>query len=150
MLTFTGKIKHKGYTYYIEVPASSDKMLQQKGYIPVKGTINNYDFIGSLAPRKPDKHILYLHRKIRKKAMLNLNDLIRVEIELDTSSREIAIPDDVELILRENEENWNTFLSLSESRRNEFLNYILEAKRAETRLKRIDFLITRLIEFRAK
>ena len=149
-MKFSDILQHTGYNYYIPLPERYSRQFPQKGYIPVCGTINNVEFIGKLAPRKPNKHVLYLHYDIRIKTGIKEGDKVEACIEYDPVSRDIPIPDDIELILRENKRNWNHFLQLSPSRRNEFLSYVIEAKRPETRLKRIELVIKRIAENSAR
>jgi hypothetical protein len=146
VISFKGEIEHKGYNYFVKVPLKISQHFDQKGNIPVRGNVNTHYFKGYLSPRKPNSHVLYLHADIRKRANLNIGDCIVASIEFDPESRDIEIPEDVEWILKEDGRNWNKFMNLTAPRRNEILRYILEAKRPETRLRRIEYFIKRLSE----
>jgi hypothetical protein len=143
-------MEHKGYNYFIWLPEELSSIFPQKGNIPVRGTVNNCRFKGYLAPRKPNRHVLYLHSEIRQQTGIQIGDRVKAAIEFDPESRNVPIPEDVEWILKEHERNWEAFMQLTQKRRNEMIKYILEAKRTDTRLRRIEYLIKRLMEYPVK
>lgn len=55
----------------------------------------------------------------------------------DAAGRPAEAPDDLIDALRKNEAAWTTFEAFSPSRRREYVEWVTEAKRAETRTKRI-------------
>jgi uncharacterized protein YdeI (YjbR/CyaY-like superfamily) len=66
--------------------------------------------------------------------------------EGDPESREIPIPEDLELFLNENPEVYKNFNSFSPSHRRELLIFMNKAKHAETRLKRINKIISFILK----
>ena len=144
MYNFSGIVEHKGYAYYIWLPEALSKKFEYKGNVPVRGLVNNIPFKGTLIKRKPNRHVLNLTSEIRKKARISEFDEVKASVEYDPVSREIPLPEDVEWILKEDDFTWQEFNALSPSRRKDFLFFILDAKKPETRLKRIEILIKRL------
>ena len=70
--------------------------------------------------------------------------MIVVDVEADTEIREVAIPEDVQSVLNENPEALAFFQKLAYTHRKEYIRWITDAKREETRLKRIDTLVEKL------
>lgn len=148
MIIFRAEIYKSGYNYSIDINSDVSELIKscQLNYIPVKGNVKGCSFKGTLIPRKENKYVMYLNSEIRKKAKLIVGDSIEIEIEFDPESRELPIPEDLELILKENIGNWQKFISLSPSHRRELLLFIKDAKHTETRLHRIYKAIDHLAE----
>lgn len=137
MLSFNATIYKEGMNYVVDVPRNREKHFQNGRYIPVRGTINQENFKGTLIPRKKERHVMFINRDIRTKIDKSEYDEIEIHIEYDPEPRDIPVPEDVELILSEDTEIYNSFLKLSTSHRRELILYITDARKAETRLKRI-------------
>ena len=71
-------------------------------------------------------------------------DSIHVRLELDSAPRLVALPEDVAALVEENPGAAATWESLSPSRRKEFATWIEEAKRPETRQRRVQETVARL------
>jgi hypothetical protein len=147
---FTAKIYRFAINYQVDIPPRISVKLGERKHIPVKGFINSTEFRGTLIPRKENRHILYLNTELRKKARVGEHDNVSVEIEFDPESREIPIPEDVEMIFLEHPLVYNTFLKLTPAAKREILQYTLAGKREETRLKRIELMARRMLERAAK
>jgi uncharacterized protein YdeI (YjbR/CyaY-like superfamily) len=77
----------------------------------------------------------------RKAAGVKSGDVVQVTLELDDGYREVAIPK--ELVDKLNERNlMNKFRDLTYSKRKEFVRLVAESKAVETRLRRIDKIVT--------
>jgi hypothetical protein len=143
---FKAVVYKTGYTYQVDLPPELCKKFRQGSFVPVKGIINNEPYLSSLAPRKNHNFILFLNSNIRKRANISVGDTIEIGVEYDSDSREIDITEDVEIILKENGNTWQKFLSFTPSHRRELLLWVYDAKRPETRLKRIEKMIKHLSE----
>lgn len=149
MYAFETEVLKKDIVRFIRIPEKVSIAFNKKGHIPVKGILNNYSFRGTLAPRKNNRHILYLNQEIRAGASIEAGDKVQVSIEYDSKSREMDIPEDLELIMSENRQNLDKFLKMTTSHRNELLKYLASAKRPETRLKRINKIIEHTINWKS-
>lgn len=150
MASFSTIVYRSGHTYQIDIPDDISIEMGLRKYIPVKGQVNKHEFKATLIPRKNNRHVLFLNSEIRRKAKIKDGDSVVITFEYDQESRDISIPEDVELILSESAQVYQTFLQLSPSYRREILKYILMAKREETRLKRIELVAQRMRERFAK
>lgn len=67
-------------------------------------------------------------------------------MEKDDALREVAIPDDFQSALQQQEQALNHLDKMSYSRRKEYVDWIEGAKKAETRSSRIKKAVERLTE----
>jgi 4-hydroxy-3-methylbut-2-en-1-yl diphosphate synthase IspG/GcpE len=82
-------------------------------------------------------------KEIRTRLGKDIGDTVRVTVEPDSAPREIAVPEDVLAALRQAKLE-AAFDRLSYTHRREHINAIADAKRAETRQRRIDSMIDML------
>jgi hypothetical protein len=145
MQNFISTIYKEGISYLIEVPKEIGLTFKQTGQIPVRIKIQDKLFKSYLVNQKNEKFILFLNSEIRREASIDEYDVVKAAIEYDSEPREIPIPEDVELLLSENRLIYSTFLNMSVTHRNEILKYILEAKKPESRLLRINKMIKHIL-----
>ena len=112
-----------------------------------KGEINKCDFRGTLVPRKGSKYALFLNQEIRKLAGIKSGDLVEVKLEYDPESRELPTPIDLEDALSQNAEAIIGFNNFSASHKREMISWINDAKRVETREKRINKAVEHCVEY---
>jgi uncharacterized protein YdeI (YjbR/CyaY-like superfamily) len=141
MFSFVSTIYKEGMNYVVRVPDSIKTYLNRSGYIPVRGKIDDQAFKGILTPRKNESFVLFVNRDIRTKIKKTEADEIAVSIEFDPESRELSVPEDVELILSENAQLIKEFHRLTPAHRRELILFVEDAKKPETRLKRIQRLV---------
>ena len=146
MFSFCASIYKEGMNYVVDVPDNRNHHFQKKKYIPVRGTINHESFKGTLIPRKNERHVLFINKDIRQKINKSEFDEIEICIEHDPESRELPVPEDIELILSENIDIYSAFLKLSPAHRRELILFVTDAKKPETRLKRIQKIENHLKE----
>lgn len=101
---------------------------------PVRGNLNGFQFRGRIA-KYGGEYMLGFRREIREGASVEAGDTVDVEIELDTEPRTVALPDDLAAAL--DEEARATFDRMAYTHRREYVEWITEAKRPETRTRRV-------------
>jgi hypothetical protein len=116
-----------------------------RGPIAVVVTANGFRFRSTLLPQGNGAHRFFLNGEIRKRLRVDVGDLVDLEMEYDPLPRDIAIPDDVEETLS-NAGKLGFFEALSPGIRRQILGWILDAKRPDTRARRIVTLCERLDE----
>lgn len=77
-------------------------------------------------------------------------DDVDVTVALDVAPREVAVPDDLAAALAADAEAQAAFSSLAHTHRKEFVRWVTEAKRAETRDRRIADTLAMLHEGRTR
>lgn len=123
---------------YIEFPYDVEKEFGVKGQVKVQAAFDGYEYQGSLAKMGHHCHFLIVTQKIRTAIGKKSGDTIHVMISKDTSERTIAIPEDFLHRLEATPETFQFFNSLSFTNRKEYVVWITNAKKDETRMNRLD------------
>jgi hypothetical protein len=112
---------------------------------PVAAAVNGYTWRTSVA-RMGGEFLLGLNRAVRLEAGVQAGDTVEVEIELDTAPREVVVPDALAGALAHDVAARAAFEALSYSHRKEYARWIDEAKRDETRERRLAKTLAKLRE----
>jgi Bacteriocin-protection, YdeI or OmpD-Associated/Domain of unknown function (DUF1905) len=120
----------------VEVP---EKVVEQLGSKrpKVRATINGYTYRSSVAPMSWT-FMLGISAEVREKAGVTAGDRVDVDLELDTSAREVTVPADLEKAFKQEPAARQTFENLSDSRKRWYVDGIEGAKKPETRRRRIE------------
>lgn len=102
---------------------------------PVRGTVNGTPF-SSRVSVYGGKYYLGFNKDVRDAAGIRDGDLLAVELDRDDAPRELSVPRDLEGAL-EAAGLRGQFDSLSFTHRREYVEWIEEAKREETRARRL-------------
>src|SRR5688572_23835759 len=91
--TFKAKIYKVGINPCVKVPLRITKtMKSEKGYIPVKGKIENHSFKQTLVPVKGEPYRLFVNGPMLKGANVTLGQTVRFSIVQNFSSRKREFP----------------------------------------------------------
>jgi hypothetical protein len=83
-------------------------------------------------------------KEIQEAASIRIGDRIRVRIEPDLEPREIEMPEDLARVLRKDRAARQAFEGLSYTHRKEYVRWVEEAKKPETRQRRVERTIEML------
>lgn len=103
---------------------------------PVRATVNGYSWRTTVA-RMRGEALLGLNREVRESAGVQAGDTVDVAIALDTAPREVDVPEALAEALAAEPAARAAFDALSFTRRKECARWIAEAKRQETRDRRV-------------
>ncbi len=103
---------------------------------PVVATVNGYTWRTTVT-RMRGEFLLGLNRAVREEADVEAGDTVEVEVELDTAPREVDIPKALADALADDPAARAAFDGLSYTHRKEYARWIKEAKRDETRERRV-------------
>ena len=103
---------------------------------PVVATVNGYTWRTTVT-RMRGEFLLGLNRAVRQEAGVEAGDTVEVKLELDTAPREAEVPEALANALAEDSEARAAFDRLAYTRRKEYARWINEAKRDETRQRRV-------------
>lgn len=131
---------------YVEFPFDTEDLFGTKGRIPVKVHFDGHPYHGTMLRYGTEKHIIIIVKKIRDAIKKQAPETVDIKVELDDKTREITVPDDVQKSLEMNQQALNTYNKLSYTHQKEYINWILEAKRAETRQNRIEKMVLKLLD----
>jgi hypothetical protein len=90
-------------------------------------------------------HIV-VNRSVKKATGVDAGDRVAVAMELDTSGRTVRPPADLRAAFAEDETAAAAFRGMSYSHRREYVEWIQEAKRPDTRRRRIEATVQRVRE----
>jgi hypothetical protein len=110
---------------------------------PVRVTIGGHTYRSTIAVYG-GRYFLPLNRPNREAAGVAAGERISVELEADTEERTVEIPDDLRAALDSDAEARVAFDALSYTHRKEYAEWVAEAKREETRRRRIARALERL------
>jgi len=127
------------------VPTEVVEALGGKGRIPVTATFNGVPYRGSIV-RMGGGAVLGVQKAIMAEAGVRVGDSITVVVRNDEGPREVEVPVDLAEALARNGAARAAFEGLSFSHKREYVRSITEAKRPETRARRIELTIERLVE----
>jgi len=121
---------------FVEVPFDVEKTFGAKKP-KVKAMIGGVPYRGLLVRMGTENHLLIILKEIREKISKTFGDEVKITVELDTEPRVIEIPKDLAKELKKNKEARAIFDKLAYTHRREYVMWINEAKREETRQNRI-------------
>jgi len=127
------------------VPTEVVEALGGKGRIPVTATFDGVPYRGSIV-RMGGGAVLGVQKAIMAEAGVRVGDSITVVVRNDEEPREVVVPVDLAEALARNGAARAAFEGLSFSHKREYVRSITEAKRPETRARRIELTIERLVE----
>ena len=78
-----------------------------------------------------------VNRSVKAATGVDAPDRVSVEMDVDTEPRTVRVPADLRDALRAHDAAWKSFQKLSFSHRREYAEWVEEAKRPETRARRI-------------
>ena len=137
-----------GAWVFIYVPKIASQKLGSRGRIAVRGTINGFPFRSSAFPTGDGTHEISVNKAMRDGAKVGPGDSVRVCLEVDTATRTVRIPGDLKRALATSAKARTNFENLEWSHRKAYVDWITEAKRPETRSRRIAQAIERLSQGR--
>ena len=127
--------------HLVEVPPAVVEALGGKGRIRVTATFDGVPYRGSIV-RMRGVAVL----GVQKAIMAEVGDSLTVVVRNDEAPREVEVPDDLAEALARNDPARTAFEGLSFSHKQEYVEAINEAKRPETRARRVERTIQALID----
>jgi hypothetical protein len=121
---------------FVEVPFDVEKAFGAKKP-RVRAMIEGVPYRGLLTRMGGPNHILIILKGIREQIGKTFGDEIKVSVEEDVEERVITVPVDLKRVFRSEKEAKAAFEKLSYTHKREYVMWIEEAKREETRQRRI-------------
>jgi len=108
-----------------------------KGKVPIHATFDGLPYTGSLIKYGFPQHTLHLPKAIREQLGKTPGDTIHVVVWKDESERILEVPEPL-LALMKKEGLLTFFESLSYTHRKEYCRWVTEARKEETRARRLE------------
>jgi hypothetical protein len=135
--TFTAVIQNAGGGgAFVEVPFDVEKAFGSKRP-KVKAMIEGAPYRGLLVRMGGEHHMLIILKGIREKIGKTFGDEVKVTIEPDMEPRLIEVPRDLMKELKKDKDAKAFFDKLSYTHQKEYVTWVTEAKKDETRQNRI-------------
>ena len=130
----------------INIPFDVENTFGTRARVPVRGTINGFAFRSSIFPSGDGTHYMVVNKGVRAGAGVKGGQMVSVVIERDEEPRTVTPPADFARSLKANKRAREAWDKLSYTHRKEHARAIEEAKRPETRQRRIEKAIAQLAE----
>jgi len=144
---FTAQLEIIGINPFVFLPPHVlEAMLKHseryKGKIPIKGTVNDVDYIQTLVKYSGEWR-LYINMTMLKNSPKRIGEILDISIEVDHEERKIEAHPKLLAALEKSPEALNIFNQLRPSSRNEIIKYISYLKTEQS----IDNNVTKAINF---
>ena len=127
----------------VKIPFDVEKVFGAKR-VPVKVSINGAEHRSTLA-RRSGEYLLVIPKHFREAAGISAGETITVELERDTEPRIIEPTPDLADALGKNPSAKASWEKLSYTHKKEFVAVLEEARREETRARRVEKIIEELL-----
>jgi hypothetical protein len=121
---------------FVNVPTAVSRALGTRGRVPVTGTVNEVPLTGSLMPNGEGGHFLVVNKTLREKAGVDAGDRVAVVLRVDTAERRVELPAELAEALAADAEARRAFERFSYSHQKEYVDWVGEAKKEQTRRTR--------------
>jgi bifunctional DNA-binding transcriptional regulator/antitoxin component of YhaV-PrlF toxin-antitoxin module len=128
---------------YVLFPYDTGKEIAAKGKVPIKATFDGVPYTGSLFKYGKPLHVLGMPKAIREQIGKSPGDTLEVVVWKDEEVRTVEVLAPFENLMKK-EGLLPVFQKLSYTHRKEYCRWISEAKKEETRLKRLEKAIEML------
>jgi hypothetical protein len=140
MVTFKGVLTptpRGGGGCLVPVPQDIAAKLGLKGFPKIQAVIAGTPYRGSLMPMGDGTYCLGVLKSIQEAAGVGFGDTITVELGLDSAPRTVEVPPDLAKALQRDKKAASAWEALSYTNRKEHARALEEAKRPETRERRL-------------
>ena len=137
----------RGGGHVVEVDADVAEKLGAKHRTRVRGTLDEAEYRSNLISMG-GRLVLGVHKATLRAAGRDTGDTVRVTMAIDTEPLpHDEVPDVLARALKENARARSAWESLPPSHRRRYAGFITEAKRDETRARRVEDSIRQMIEW---
>jgi hypothetical protein len=143
---FRARLDSVGVNRCVDVPEGVSRALGGATRIPVAGEVGGRPLRTTLVPRGGGRHRLFVHSRIWRELGADRGSLVDVVLRPDDRAEEVEVPEEVAAALPRGSEAREAFEDLPPASRRQFVRFILEAKGAETRRRRIREGVRRIVQ----
>jgi bacteriocin resistance YdeI/OmpD-like protein/uncharacterized protein DUF1905 len=146
-----GKVMYRGPLVRIEqytclvVPGAIAAPLGDGYRVPVVGTINGFPLRTSVFRTRENDRMMIVNKGMQRGTQIGLGEDVTVELHRDDDRCPLALPPDVARALTRTRRAKTIFEQIPSSHQKRYLDWIGEAKRPETRARRIEQTVERLL-----
>jgi hypothetical protein len=130
---------------FVRVPFDVEQTFGKKR-VKILATIDGVSYRGSLVRMGTECHLLLILKEIRQQIGKTFGDEVEITVQEDSEPRVVNVPEDLRVALEADPSARSFFDKLAYSHQREYVMWIEEAKRPETRQKRIQGIVQMLKE----
>ncbi len=148
MLKFKALIYKTGINWCVDVPGKiTSQLAVSRGYIKIRGKINDFDFSTTLIPVKASPYRLFVNGIMMKGAKTAVGKVAYFKIEQDRRKfdESYSFPAKLKNELQKHQLT-KAFSGLTESRKKDILKYLSNIKTEDTLIKNINKVVAQLKE----
>lgn len=129
---------------FVDLPKAFSTSLETKGRMPIVLTVGGKEFRVSAFPDGEGGHRINFNNWMQAASGWSEGDAVKVVIDADAKPRTVAVPKDLKAALSKDAKARSSFDGLAPSHRKAYVDWIEEARRPETRAKRVGETVARL------
>jgi hypothetical protein len=122
---------------FLTLPKDASAKLPSRGMTSVEGTLNGVPFRATLEPDGEGDHWLKVDRRLREAAGAEAGDVVTLEIAPVAEEPEPRVPADLRKALAAAPKARELWSAITPVARRDWIHWIVSAKQAETRARRI-------------
>ncbi len=126
----------KGAWTYMPIPFDVQEVFGKRSRVAVAGTMNGFPFRNSLMPEGDGKHSMTVSKELMAGAKARAGEMVKVTMKVDDAPRVVEVPGELEAALKNDDKAAETFGALAYSHKKAYVDWIVSAKRAETKTSR--------------
>lgn len=149
---FAATLEERGPTGqwpHVFLPTSATRLLGKRGAVNVVFSANGTMFRRTAKPDGQGGHYVLFNALMRERTGIEPGDRFDAAIRLDPAPRTLEVPPDVTQSLRDDRRAREAFASLTPANRRMLVEFVKEAKRPETRVRRIQQALRMMVEWAA-
>jgi len=128
-----------GNTAGFWIPDDVMKALGDKKRIPVVITLNGYSYRSTIASYE-GKQAIGISIENRENAGVKIGDTLEIDVTVDTEPRTVEVPEIIQRELSKSPQAKEIFEKLSYTHKKEYVKWIIDAKKEETKIARLEKL----------
>ena len=121
---------------WVEIPFSVGAVYGSAAQVKVRATFDGHPYRGSLAPMGDGVHVLGIRKDVRAAIGKDVGDRVRVTLRPDDEPRVVEVPEELRAALAAHPDASRRYHAMSYTHRREYAEWVGEAKKAETRVRR--------------
>jgi len=129
----------------VRIPFEPSEAWSKMLRLRVRGEVNGFVFRTSLFPEKAGGYFVLVNKAVQKGAGISAGEIAEFSLEPDLEAREAELPDELAVLLDDEEGLRAWYDGLSEYTRREIGKWVLGVKSDEARMRRADQMAERLL-----
>lgn len=129
---------------YVDFPEDAYAIFGKRGFVRVKGFINDKPFKSNLFPKGNGFYAMTLPLKLQKQLGVKLHDEINISLEEDFEEKIVEMPSELQEALDFDEEMAELFFKQSAYNQKYYKIWVNDGKHIQTRINRVVTIFERL------